>query len=246
VDRDDRRVDSESVCSDETPEDGATSVVDAGETDTRGRPPGTGGDRPETATGGDARATWQDASGWPAPDSPEQLRQQAAAYARTVPVPVDLDRVDWEVSRRAKRRAGVCLHHREAGTQTIRLTWDAYEAFGWSRFAGTIRHELVHAWEFQQFDESSHGRRFRQAANRVDAPLSCPVFAEARLLLRCRSDDCDWRARRYRACPTVTRPDRRRCGDCGSRYDVHHVASGETWASEAGYERARSRVGDDW
>jgi predicted SprT family Zn-dependent metalloprotease len=188
----------------------------------------------------------REAAGWPSPESPPDLRRQAAAYARHVPLGVDPDRIDWEVSRRAKRRAGVCLHHRGTGRQTIRLTWDAYESFGWSRFAGTIRHELVHAWEFQQFDESSHGRRFRQVANRIDAPLSCPVFAEARLTLRCRRDDCDWRARRYRACPTVTEPDRRRCGDCGSRYEVVHVASGETWVDAAGYGRARSRLGYRW
>ncbi|MFC5368046.1 SprT-like domain-containing protein [Salinirubrum litoreum] len=206
----------------------------------------------EAASSGDTseraveRAGWRDGSGWPSPDSPAALRRQAAAYARTVPLGVDLDRIDWEVSRRAKRRAGACLHHRETGRQTIRLTWAAYESFGWERFAGTIRHELAHAWEFQRFDESSHGRRFRRVANRIDAPLSCPPFSEARLLLRCRNDDCDWRARRYRACPTVTRPDGRRCGDCGSRYRVFHVASGETWASADGYERARSRLGDRW
>lgn len=253
MDRDEDGVDAESVCRDEMLDAETGSVADASDPGAGSRPPGSCDDREVTGTAATAESSawgdaagWRDAARWPSPDSPEELRRQAVAYARHVPFPVDLDRVDWEISRRAKRRAGVCLHHRETGRQTIRLTWDAYEAFGWSRFAGTVRHELVHAWEFQQFDESSHGRRFRQAANRVDAPLSCPVFAEARLLLRCRSADCDWRARRYRACPTVTRPERRRCDDCGSRYDVHHVASGETWASETGYERARSQLGDDW
>lgn len=69
----------------------------------------------------------------------------ARAYAGTVDIDVDLDAVAWEVSHRAKRRAGVCRH---AGGDdvTIALTWDYFETHGWHALTDVVRHELVHAW----------------------------------------------------------------------------------------------------
>ncbi|WP_433634420.1 SprT-like domain-containing protein [Halomicrococcus sp. NG-SE-24] len=43
---------------------------------------------------------------------------------------------------------------------TIRLTWDAYQEFGWEQFSKTVRHELVHAWQYWQFDDADHSETF--------------------------------------------------------------------------------------
>ncbi|RBI62269.1 sprT domain-containing protein [halophilic archaeon] len=179
-----------------------------------------------------------------APDTRDELLERAAAYARTVDLDVDLAAVDWEISDRAKRRAGACVYDPDTGRVTIRLTWDAYRAFGWAEFAGTVRHELVHAWEFQRFGDSGHGDRFRRKAAAVDAPRHCRTFAEPRLRLDC--TDCAWTADRHRASKAVSRPSERRCGACGSRYRVEHVATGRTWRTRAGYLVARRRLGDEW
>ncbi|MFC4358361.1 SprT-like domain-containing protein [Halobium salinum] len=182
----------------------------------------------------------------PADASREELREWARAYARTVDVDVDHDRLSWTVSTRAKRRAGVCLYDRDAEEARIRLAWRAYEAFDPETFAGVVRHELVHAWEFQRFGESSHGERFRRVAADLDAPLRCPRFTDGRLRLVCLDGDCDWAAHRHRASKTVTRPGDHRCGACGGRYEVRHVATGEGWRTADGYESARTRIGADW
>jgi predicted SprT family Zn-dependent metalloprotease len=181
-----------------------------------------------------------------APQTRQALLSRAAAYAETVDIAVDLNAVAWEVSERAKRRAGVCLYDGEGETVTIRLTWDAYEAYGWTEFSEVIRHELVHAWEFQRYGESDHGERFRRKADTVGASRHCRTFAEPRVRLRCTNDDCDWSADRHRASTVVTDPRAKRCGTCGARYLVEHVETGQRWGTKSGYERARARIGDEW
>lgn len=181
----------------------------------------------------------------PAPETHAELCEAAAAYAARVDIDVDLGGVTWEVSTRAKRRSGACLLDRKTGTVTIRLTWAAYREYGWAEFRDVIRHELVHAWEFQRFGESGHGRRFREKASEVDAPRHCRRFTDPRLRLVCTSDDCGWTAPRHRASKAVTEPENRRCGVCHARYTVEHVDSGERWRTNGGYEAARERI-EEW
>ena len=180
----------------------------------------------------------------PPPKTHAELCEAAVAYARTVDVDVDLDDVTWEVSTRAKRRSGACLFDRGTGSVTIRLTWAAYLEYGWPEFREVIRHELVHAWEFQRFGESGHGPRFREKARAVDAPRHCREFTDARLRLVCTNDDCGWTAERHRASKAVKHPENRRCGACRARYVVEHVDSGVCWRTNDGYEAAREQIGE--
>ncbi|WP_332898873.1 SprT family zinc-dependent metalloprotease [Haladaptatus sp. CMSO5] len=175
-----------------------------------------------------------------------QLVERAERYAKTVALPIDYSTVSWEVSERARRRAGQCLYNPQTGAVTIRLTWAAFEAYGWEQFSGVVRHELVHAWEFQQFGASNHGSRFRQKAREVNAPRTCERFTDGRLALACADESCDWHAERHRASAVVTNPGRYRCGACRSPLRVTHRESGESWRSHDGYERARRRIGDEW
>ena len=195
-------------------------------------------------------ATWQsrvERVSEPEPDSPETLLERASTYAETVDIAVDTDALAWGISKRAKRRAGCCRYQRATGQITIVLTWPAYQEYGWAEYTGVIRHELVHAWEFEQFGESSHGNRFKQKAREVDAPLHCRSFTDARLELVCLDEACDWQIDRHRASKPVTQPnDPYRCGDCGGEYEVRHVASGRTWQTNSGYKRARLELGDGW
>ena len=181
-----------------------------------------------------------------APQTESELLDRARRYAATVDLDVDLDAVSWDVSRRAKRRAGACVYRRTDNTVTIRLTWAAYRSFGWAAFTDVIRHELVHAWEFLTFGESGHGERFRAQADAVDAPRHCPSFSVPRLQLCCTATGCAWTADRHKASKTVREPEAYRCGDCGSRYVVEHVETGERWRTAAGYEGARERIGSAW
>lgn len=178
------------------------------------------------------------------PNTRTDLPAWAAEYAEAVPIAVDLDPVEWTVTSRAKRRAGLCRYDPETGAITIRLTWPAYEALGPERFRGVVRHELIHAWQYQTVGEADHGERFRRQADRLDVSVRCPTFTPARLRLVC--EDCDWAVDRHRACPSVTTPEERRCGDCGGRYAVVHRESGRTWRTAEGYEAARGAIGDAW
>lgn len=152
------------------------------------------------------------------PTTPAELIERAREHAASVPLAVDLSAVSWEISRRAKRRAGACRYDPDSGEVTIRLTWAAYEAFGWTEFSGVVRHELVHAYQFQTCGESDHGSRFRSLAGRVDAPRRCRRFTSPAFWVTCR--DCGHRLARYRRSKLVKHPDRYRCGSCGGRLAV--------------------------
>lgn len=147
------------------------------------------------------------------PDTPDALLRRAVEHAESVPLPVDLEPITWEISHRAKRRAGACQFDRKTGEIVIRLTWAAYEAFGWEEFAGVVRHELVHAYEFQTRGRSDHGPAFRRLARRVDAPHRCRRFTPPKFWVTC--TDCGDRLARYRRSKLVTHPERYRCGGCG-------------------------------
>jgi predicted SprT family Zn-dependent metalloprotease len=182
-----------------------------------------------------------------APTTRDELLERADSYAKAIDLDLEYATLDWDISERAKRRAGECRYNKATDEITIVLTWDAYQAHGWETFTGTIRHELVHAWEFDHFGESDHGKRFKRKAQTVDAPRHCQTFTEGRIKLVCSNDSCDWSADRHRASKAVKRPDGKyRCGTCGARYFVRHVASGVTWETHDGYERARALLGDDW
>lgn len=177
---------------------------------------------------------------WP-PGSHDALLEYARTYADSVSLPVDPDTLDWEVSTRAKRRAGACAYDGDA--ITIRLAWGAAERFDRAQFERVIRHELIHAWEYQTAGEAGHGPRFREQADRLDVSVTCPTFTTPRLRLEC--TNCAWTADRHRASAVVTDPEARRCGECGARYEVEHLASGERWRTAAGYRGARERI-ESW
>jgi len=204
----------------------------------------TAGDRVADATA-DGTVPADRVPGWPTTRA--ELLDRAAEYAASVDLDVDVGALEWEISERAKRRAGGCRYDAETGQITVLLTWEAYRAHGWETFTGTIRHELVHAWELTHFGECGHGERFRTKAREIDAPRFCQAFTDGRLRLVCTATDCEWTVERHRASKTVKFPDDGYvCGQCGSDYLVRHVATGHEWQSNEGYRRARGAIGDDW
>ncbi|QSW97965.1 SprT-like domain-containing protein [Haloterrigena alkaliphila] len=180
----------------------------------------------------------------------DELLARARIHAREVleeyDFAVDRDALEWDVSTRARRRAGACRWNADREVATIVLTRRAYRRYDWETFAGVVRHELVHAWEFQRFGESGHGPRFREKAAELEAPRHCESFSEPRYVLRCLTADCDWTANRHRASKPVKSPDQYRCGVCGGAYEVEHAESGRTWTTASGFGGAKAALEDEW
>jgi len=61
---------------------------------------------------------------------------------------VDLAAITWATSTRAKRRHGRCSYDGD-GQVTITLTEHTHERAGFEACKKTIRHELVHTWQYQ-------------------------------------------------------------------------------------------------
>jgi len=60
---------------------------------------------------------------------------------------VDCEQISWATSTRAKRRHGRCSYDGQ-GAVTITLTEHTYNRAGFEACKTTIRHELVHAWQY--------------------------------------------------------------------------------------------------
>jgi len=153
--------------------------------------------------------------------SPEEFLAVARVYAREVvesyELAVDVAGLDWEVSERARRRAGA-VRYRDGDPETVSLTWAVFTNRGWGAAAETIRHELVHVHLLNEHGDPSHGDRFEAWAERLQTPVTCEPFAEPNYWVVCR--DCGSRMARYRKSKLVKNPGDYRCGGCGGRLDA--------------------------
>ena len=160
------------------------------------------------------------------PRTKRELTERAKEYAREVAAEhfpdFSLEEVRWEVSTRAKRRAGATKYNRETGEITISLTWAAYEELGWEDTRATIRHELIHAYQFDTRGQSGHGAAFRGWADRLDAPRHCPLFETPKWWVIC--TDCNERTPRYRRSKVVKHPTPYACS-CGGSIHVEATSS---------------------
>ena len=142
-------------------------------------------------------------------------------YAKSVVSEFDMDvdvrALNWEVSSRAKRRAGAVKHH-NGDPKSISITWDHFQKNGWLAVASTIRHELIHVHLLNLKDDSTHGPNFQKLANKLDAPLHCERFSEPKWWVIC--EECDLRIERYQKSNLVKSPHQYRCGSCGGKFYV--------------------------
>ena len=177
----------------------------------------------------------------------EEIRRWSAAYAaravREYDLSVDLARVDWSVSARAKRRAAAVKRPRVADAEvgveldwetaalgpsiprcTVSLTRAAFESYSRREWTETVRHELVHVEQFQRFGATGHGDQFERRAADVGAPVTCRRFATPKYRLRCTACESVV-ARRYRECKLVRAVDRYRSNCCEAALRCERVES---------------------
>jgi predicted SprT family Zn-dependent metalloprotease len=145
----------------------------------------------------------------------------AKLYARAVvddhDLSVSVSDLSWEVSTRAKRRAGA-VKYRDGDPEVVVLAWRQFEHAGWPAVAATVRHELAHVHLLREDGDASHGPAFERLADRLDTHVRCERFTPPKWWVRC--TDCDTALARYRRSKLVTEPERYRCGDCGGRFRV--------------------------
>lgn len=169
------------------------------------------------------------------------LLDRVRAYAQTVDLDVDVEAIEWEISTNAQRtrRAGDCRYQRETEQITITLTWAAFVAWEWETFTETVRHELVHASQFEQTGQSDHGTRFKLLAQSVDAPIHCQSFTTGRLQIFCGEGCADHRSK---ASKLVKHPETVLCRPHDAFMTVEHVETGRTWTDHEGYKRQRAAI----
>ena len=96
---------------------------------------------------------------------------------------------------------------------TIRLSWDTYNSQGWEQFSSTVRHELIHAWQYHEFGDADHGTTFTRWTDRLDTSRHCEGCTTPTWWLICK--DCGGRSARYRRSKTVRNPEKYSCSQCG-------------------------------
>lgn len=140
----------------------------------------------------------------------------AKVYARDVVDSYDLTvtvtDLEWEVSKRAKRRAGA-VKHRDDEPETVSLTWEYFQEHGWGATASVVRHELIHVHLLNEADDPTHGERFEEWAETLQTTVTCERFADPNWWVVC--EECDSEMPRYRKSKLVKNPEAYRCGGCG-------------------------------
>jgi len=149
------------------------------------------------------------------PETPTALLDRAQQHATNVATEhfpsLPVKAIDWEISHRAQRQAGVTKYDPATEAITIALTWTAYEQHGWEQFSSTVRHELIHAWQYHEFEEADHGRTFEQWTDILDTTQHCERFKPPNWWLIC--EDCSERLPRFQHSKVVKHPEKYSCGD---------------------------------
>jgi len=156
----------------------------------------------------------------------EAIRDYAESYTLAgVQDQPDLDSIPFDISRRLKSTAGKVQHKRGTGEIVrVRFAWKAYQRWGWERFTSTIRHELIHVWELQEFGKAGHGPVFKRVARQNDTTVNCEHFAqdEAKFELLC--SECGGNvAYRHKRSKTVTNPENYRSKCCKAPLEVRDL-----------------------
>jgi len=155
------------------------------------------------------------------PCSHEEFLATVRVYARAVvdaySLSADVNALSWEVSTRAKRRAGA-VRYRDGEPEAVRIAWRLFENEGWGAVAATVRHELIHVHLITEHDDPSHGDAFRDLADRLDTAVHCERFTEPDWWVSC--TECSVRLPRYRESRLVREPDAYACGNCGGDFTV--------------------------
>ena len=155
----------------------------------------------------------------------DELIRAARAYAKEFlkteeareALDIDLSIVTFEVSTRMTRAAGKAIYHPD-GTQTIRISWKAYQGHSVDQVRSTIRHELIHVNCAQNDLPTGHGPIFKLLAEVCDCEVHCPRFVtndEAKYLIEC--EECELVLQRHRKSKLVKQTSRFSCGNCGGR-----------------------------
>lgn len=163
--------------------------------------------------------------------SDEELLAVCKMYARAVVdchgLTASVSDLEWQVSARAKRRAGA-VHHRDGDPVRVVLARELFANRGWEGVAETVRHELIHVHLLNERDDAGHGDAFREWADRLRTNVRCVRFADPRWIVEC--EDCGGEIHRYRRSKLVKWPEKFRCGECGG--DLTARAAGETSTGE--------------
>lgn len=151
------------------------------------------------------------------PKTKAALCERAAAHAHEIATEhfpeLSVAAIDWETSTRMQRSAGVAIYERQSEQIMIRLSWDAYEAYGWEQFSRVVRHELIHAWQYHKYSEADHGSTFRQWVEPLETDRHCEQYADPNYWVIC--EECESRDPRYRRSKVVKQPEQYSCGRCG-------------------------------
>jgi len=175
--------------------------------------------------------------------TPSELIDWSRAYCKRARrewgIDVRFDLVEWDVSKRAKRRAAAVKRPRLPDATvgepidwdrvegadgrplpcTMSLTWGAFESFDREEWASTLRHELVHVEQYQRDGTTDHGAAFRERAEELETAVNCRVFTEPKYVLVCERCD-ELVARRYRDCKLVRKRDQYQSQCCGAPLEL--------------------------
>jgi predicted SprT family Zn-dependent metalloprotease len=156
------------------------------------------------------------------PQTKQVFCERAEAHAADVAAEhfpeLPVESIAWETSTRMQRSAGKAIYDRQSEEITIRLSWDAYETYGWEQFARIVRHELIHAWQYHEHGEADHGPTFRQWVEPLETDRHCERYAEPKYWVVC--EECESRDLRYRRSKVVKQTEKYSCGRCGGDISI--------------------------
>lgn len=153
------------------------------------------------------------------PRTKKELRDRAAAHALEVAQEhfpeLPVEDITWQTSTRMKASAGKAIYRPDGDSDDdeviVRLSWNAYQQYGWEKFARVVRHELIHVWQYHTHGKGGHGWTFEQWVEALDTDRTCEMFEAPKYWVIC--DSCGMKMPRYKRSKVVQNPEDYRCPD---------------------------------
>lgn len=88
---------------------------------------------------------------------------------------VDPDAIEWTWNGRLRSTAGRFRAHPDDRPPEVELAWGYYREHGLAELLSTVRHELIHAWQYFHPDGGrvGHGPTFTQWVEDLDTSRHC-------------------------------------------------------------------------
>ena len=150
------------------------------------------------------------------------------------PLPIDMTDIEWRVDASMTKALGRCKYRKPSyGMCRVKLSKHLFDNDNWDQAKQTIRHELVHVWQWQTDNNPGHGLSFQRWTGKLDISTRAenPPTEDFKYEVHCPNcGQIGGRQKRCKSLRQIVNRDQRYCSTCGKEQtqgELYVIHNGE-------------------